>query len=52
MKLKKDVGKVEVKALGLILTPESTEEEIKEAIKHQPSIARFVDGATTEKPKK
>lgn len=52
MKLKKDVGKVEVKALGLILTQESTEEEIKMAIKHQPSIARFVDGAPTEKPKK
>lgn len=51
MKLKKEVGRIEVKALGLYLDQNSTEAEIKEAIKHQPSIAQFVDGATTKKDK-
>lgn len=51
MKLKKNIGKLEVKALGLILTQNSTEEEIQRAIKHQPSIADSVEGAKTTKAK-
>ena len=48
MKLKNTIGSLEVKGLGITLTKDSTEAEIKRAIKHQPNIAQFVEGA---KPK-
>ena len=51
MKLKKNIGRLEVKALGLVLTQDSTEEEIKRAIKHQPSIKDSLEGASTSKAK-
>jgi len=48
MKLKKTIGSLEVKGLGITLTQSSSEEEVKRAIKHQPNIAQFCEGA---KPK-
>ena len=45
MKLKKSVGSLEVKGLGITLTQNSSEEDIKRAIKHQPNIAQFCEGA-------
>ena len=49
MKLKKNIGKLQVKGLGITLTQDSTEEEIKRAIKHQPSIKDSVEGVTKSK---
>ncbi len=48
MKLKSKLGSLEVKSLGITLTQKSTEDEIKRAIKHQPNIAQFIEGATTK----
>ena len=50
MKLKKDIGKLEVKALGIYLDANSTEEQIKLAIEAQPSVAEFVE-ESKDKPK-
>jgi uncharacterized protein YlxW (UPF0749 family) len=50
MKLKKSIGSLEVKGLGITLTQNSTEEEVKRAIKHQPNIAQFVEGAKAKTP--
>ena len=50
MKLKKEYGAVEIKSLGIKLTQDSTEQEIKDVLKHAPHLSQFIDGATT-KPK-
>ncbi len=44
MNLKKSIGSLEVKGLGITLNQNSTEHEIKMAIKHQPNIAQFIEG--------
>ncbi len=49
LKLKSDVGRVEVKGLGIVLTPESSEADIKRAIKRQPNIMQLVEGGKVEK---
>ncbi len=48
MNLKKSVGSLQVKGLGITLTQNSTEAEIKRAIKHQPNIAQFIEGAKSK----
>jgi len=52
MKLKSNIGSLQVKGLGITLNQNSTEEQIKRAIKHQPNIAQFVDGASPKKTDK
>ena len=49
MKLKDSIGRLVVKSLGVVLTPESSKEEIELAIKHEPIISKFVEQT---KPKK
>jgi len=48
MHLKKEHGVLEIKSLGIKLTQNSTEEEVKRALKHAPHIAQFLDGATKQ----
>ena len=47
MKLKANCGRIEVKGLGITLTQNSTEAQIAKALKHQPGLAQFIDGAKT-----
>ncbi len=49
MKLKDSIGRLVIKSLGVVLTPESSKEEIELAIKHEPIISKFVEQT---KPKK
>ena len=45
MKLKSNSGRIVVKGLGITLTQNSTEAEIARALKHQPALSQFIDGA-------
>ena len=53
MKLKAEHGAIEVRALGIRLTQESTREEVAQALKAAPQIEQFLekDGATRGKTK-
>lgn len=43
MKLRKDIGILEVKNLGIVLTQESTPDQISRALKHAPHLSKFID---------
>ena len=53
MKLKNNIGSLQIKGLGITLNQNSTEEQIKRALKHRPELAQYIEGATkpkTDKP--
>ena len=49
LKLKNNLGKIQVKSLGIVLTEKSSQEDIERAIKHQPVLEKFFDNVKTEK---
>ncbi len=46
MKLKNKHGAIEIKSMGIRLTQNSSEDEIKRALKHAPHLSSYIDGTT------
>jgi hypothetical protein len=44
MKLKANIGRLEIKEIGLTLTAKSSDDDIKRALKHKPHLDKFIDG--------
>jgi len=51
LRLKKNIGRLEVKGLGITLTQAAPESILKRAIEQQPSIAQFCEEVKDSKSK-
>jgi len=43
MKLLKNVGRLEIKSLGITLTQDSKSSDVERALKHEPTISKFIE---------